>query len=64
MSGARSDFAIITAGLLAWVGIFWASAQGMLGVSWLVSDGLLALLAVMVLYRIWRMARRRERKDG
>lgn len=64
MSGARSDSVVITVCVVAWVAIYIASAQGLLHVSWMVSDGLLALLALMIAYRLWRMVRRRGRKRG
>ena len=44
MPAPRTESIVIAAGLLAWVGIFVASWQGKLGVSWVVSDGLLAFL--------------------
>jgi hypothetical protein len=58
MSDARIDTIVITAGLLAWVAIFVASWQGKLHVSGTASDGLLAVLAIMIAYRLWRMVRR------
>ena len=64
MSGARIDAVIIAAGLLVWAGIFAASWQGTLGVSGKVSDGLLALVAALIAWRIWHAYRRRGRSDG
>jgi membrane protein implicated in regulation of membrane protease activity len=58
MSQARTDAIVITGLLLVWAGIFAAAAQGKLHVSGLVSDGLLALLAVVIAYRLWRVYRR------
>ena len=64
MSDTRIDIILITVGLLVWVGIFVASWQGKLGVSGLVSDGLLALVGIAVGYRFWRMVRRWSRKGA
>lgn len=64
MPDTRFDTILITGALLAWVGIFVASAQGKLHVSGLVSDGLLAVLAVFIAYRLWRVCRRWSRKGG
>jgi membrane protein implicated in regulation of membrane protease activity len=62
MPAPRTESIVIAAGLLAWVGIFVASWQGKLGVSWVVSDGLLAFLAIVIAYRLWRVCRLRGRK--
>ena len=59
MPDARAEIPVIIAGLLAWAAIFLASAQGLLHVGWMVSDGLLALLAAFVAWRLWRLYRRR-----
>jgi hypothetical protein len=64
MSDLRMDIAVIAGGLLAWIGIFVASAQGRLGVSGLVSDGLLLLVAALIAHRAWRLYRRRGGKDA
>jgi len=64
MPDARIDTVVITAGLLAWVGIFVASSQGKLHVSGLVIDGVLAVLAIMIAYRLWRLYRRWSRNGA
>ena len=64
MSDFRFEIAVIAGVLLVWIGIFAASWQGKLGVSGTVSDGLLALLGVIILYRLWRLCRRLGRKGG
>ncbi len=61
MSAGRFDAILITGCILAWAGIFFASAHGMLHVSSKISDGLLALLALVIAYRLWRL---RSRKHG
>jgi membrane protein implicated in regulation of membrane protease activity len=61
MSGARIDAVVIAGLFLAWIGVFVASSQGRLHVSGLASDGLLAVLAALIAYRLWRMVRRRGR---
>jgi hypothetical protein len=60
MSQARIDAMVIAGALLAWIGVFLASAQGLLHVSWMVSDGLLALLALVIAHRLWRVWRRKN----
>jgi len=62
MLQSRIDTTVIAGLLLAWIGIFAAAAQGKLHVSSLVSDGLLAVLALLIAWRLWRMVRRRGRK--
>lgn len=62
MPAPRTESIVIAAGLLAWAGIFVASWQGKLGVSWVVSDGLLAFLAIVIAYRLWRVCRLWGRK--
>jgi ABC-type uncharacterized transport system permease subunit len=62
MSESRTDTIVIAGLLFAWIGIFAAAAQGKLHVSSLVSDGLLAVLALLIAYRLWRMVRRGGRK--
>lgn len=64
MPDARIDSIVIAGGIFLWIGIFVASAQGKLHVSGLVSDGLLAVLAVFIAYRLWRVYRRWSRKGG
>jgi hypothetical protein len=59
MADSRVEIIVIAAGLVAWAAIFWASAGGLLPVSWIVSDGLLALLAAGIGYCFWRVYRRR-----
>jgi membrane protein implicated in regulation of membrane protease activity len=59
MYGAYIEAIAITGGILVWIGVFVASWQGKLGVSWVISDGFLAFLAVMVAYRLWRICCRR-----
>ena len=60
MSAGRFDAFLITGCILAWAGIFLASAHGMLHVSGKVSDGLLALLAIVIAYRLWRFWSRKH----
>ena len=62
MPGARIEILLIVTGLIAWAAIFVASAQGLLHVSWIVSDGLLALLAFGIGYCLWRFYCRRDQK--
>jgi membrane protein implicated in regulation of membrane protease activity len=62
MSDTRIDAIVIAGGLLAWIGIFVMSAQGKLHVSGTVSDGVLALLAILIAWRLWRVVRHRSRK--
>ena len=64
MSEARIDAIVILSGLIAWAGIFVASSQGKLHVSGLVSDGLLAVLALLIAVRFWRAYRRWSRKGA
>jgi hypothetical protein len=59
MSGVRTEIILIAAGLMAWVAIFMASAQGLLHVGGMVSDGVLAILAAAIGYCLWRVWRRR-----
>jgi membrane protein implicated in regulation of membrane protease activity len=58
------DAIVIAGGLLAWIGIFAAAAQGKLHFSGTVSDGLLALLALLIAWRLWRVVRRWGRKGA
>lgn len=60
MSAGRFDAILITGCILAWAGIFLAAAHGMLHVSSKVSDGLLALLALVIAYRLWRIWSRKH----
>jgi hypothetical protein len=62
MPGA--EIFLIAAALVAWVAIFWASAAGLLHVSWMVSDGLLALPGAGIAYCLWRLYRRRGYPDA
>ncbi len=64
MLEARIDAIVILGGLIAWAGIFVASSQGKLHVSSLVSDGLLAVLALLIAYRLWRVYRRWSHKGA
>ena len=64
MSDARAELLLVALGILAWAAIFQASAQGLLHVSWIVSDGLLVLLALMIGYGLWRIWRRWARSHG
>ncbi len=64
MLEARIDAIVILGGLIAWAGIFAAAAQGKLHVSSLVSDGLLAVLALLIAYRLWRVYRRWSHKGA
>ncbi|MBA2587114.1 MAG: hypothetical protein H0U98_00645 [Alphaproteobacteria bacterium] len=64
MSESRSDTLVIAGGLLAWPSLFAASAQGKLHVSGMVSDGLLAVLAALIAYRLWRACRRGGRNGA
>jgi uncharacterized membrane protein YeaQ/YmgE (transglycosylase-associated protein family) len=59
MPDARIDIVLIAGGIAAWIAVFVASAQGKMGVSNRVSDTLLALIAALVGYGIWRAWRRR-----
>ena len=61
MPDARTDILVIAAGLIAWIGLYTASAQGLLHISWVYSDGMLALLGVGIAYRLWRLIRRWSR---
>jgi len=61
MSGARIDIVLIAGGLVAWIAVFAASWHGKLGVSGRVSDTILALLAAVILYGLWRTWRRGRR---
>ncbi len=58
MSKTRLDGLVIMACLVAWIAVFVASAHGALGVSGKVSDGILAVLAVIAAHRLWRIYRR------
>ena len=60
MSAGRFDAILIIGCILAGAGIFLASARGMLHVSGKVSDGLLALLAIVIAYRLWRLWSRKH----
>jgi hypothetical protein len=60
MSAGRFDAILILGCILAGAGIFLTSAQGMLHVSGKVSDGLLALLALVIAYRLWRLWSRKH----
>jgi hypothetical protein len=64
MSDVRIEILAIAAGLIVWIGIFVASWHGKLGVSGLVSDGLLAFLALVIAYRSWRLYRHWVRKNA
>jgi hypothetical protein len=61
MSDTRIDTILIAGGVIAWVAVFVASWHGKLGVSGRVSDTILALLAAVILYGLWRAWRRRSR---
>jgi len=60
MSAGRFDAILIIGCILAGAGIFLASAHGVLHVSGKVSDGLLALLAIVIAYRLWRLWSRKH----
>ena len=64
MSNARVEIALILAGIVTWAAIFAASAQGLLHVSWIVSDGLLTVLGMGSVYGFWRLYRRWSRKNA
>lgn len=64
MSQGRFDAAIIIGGVVAFAAIFAAAAQGLLHISGKISDSLLALIAALVLYRLWCVWRRRSRHGG
>jgi membrane protein implicated in regulation of membrane protease activity len=64
MSQARIDAVVIAGLIFVWIGIFVASSQGKSHVSGLASDGLLAVLAVLIAYRLWRVYRRWDRKGA
>jgi hypothetical protein len=64
MSGAGIEVVAITGEVLVWAVIFLASWQGKQAVGWIVSDGLLVLLAVIIGYRIWRLCRRGQQKSA
>lgn len=63
MSEGRIDSLVIIGSILAGVGIFLAASQGMLPVSGKITDGVLALLAILIAHRLWRM-HRRSRTNG
>ena len=56
---ARIDIVLIAGGIAAWIAVFVTSAKGKMGVSDRVSDTLLAVIAAVVAYGIWRAWRRR-----
>jgi hypothetical protein len=64
MPDARVEILLIVAGLIAWAGIFVASAQGLLHVGWMVSDSLLVLVAAGIGYCLWRIYRRWSRSGA
>ena len=55
MSAGRFAWVLIIGGILAWAGIFLASAHGLLHVSGKISDTVLALLAILIAYQLWRI---------
>ncbi len=62
MPDTRIDAVVIAGGILLWIGIFVASWHGMLGVSGRVTDTVLASLAFLIGYRIWRVCRGSRRR--
>ena len=64
MSEGRVDKLVIIGSILAGAGIFLAASQGQLPVSGKITDGVLALLAVLVAHRLWHIHCRRSRADG